>query len=278
MKKIVALVLALSMVFALCACGKSETVKAAENAIDEIGEVTENSEAAIINAEKIYNNLTDNEKEQVSNRMELFNARESFDSLWLDLLCSNKWRLVLSDTTITFDKTGTVKSGSDSGTWVRTDNTIVLSLSGYYSDYNNTYTFDNSDGIPKLIYVDSPEYTVYTTEEHWDKLSEEFRVKMEAEAIDLDWKAVGNLYLNNPESAKEQYNGKVVRFTGTVYNLSSYGFDMAIETYGGYPLNAISIYSTADERKNVSNYNEITVIGVLHLSSFHSIDHAFVVK
>lgn len=278
MKKVIALILALSMVFALCACGKSETVKAAENAIDEIGEVTENSEAAIINAEKIYNNLTDNEKEQVSNRMELFNARESFDSLWLDLLCSNKWRLVLSDTTITFDKTGTVKSGGDSGTWVRADNTIVLSLSGYYSDYNRTYTFDNSDGIPKLIYVDSPEYTIYTTEEHWDKLSEEFRAKMEAEAIDLDWKTVGNLYLNNPESAKEQYDGKVVRFTATVYNLSSYGFDMAIETYGGYPLNAISIYSTADERKNVSNYNEITVIGVLHLGAFHSMDHAFVVK
>ena len=59
MKRFVALFLALIMCLSLCACGKSEAVKAAEEAIAAIGEVTADSEGSIANAEKLYNFLTD---------------------------------------------------------------------------------------------------------------------------------------------------------------------------------------------------------------------------
>lgn len=81
MKKIVTVIIALFMCVSLVSCGKSEPVKQAENAIAAIGEVTIDSEETIKSAEKLYNILTDSEKEKVENRMTLIDAREAFDSL-----------------------------------------------------------------------------------------------------------------------------------------------------------------------------------------------------
>lgn len=81
MKKIVALWLALSMMFALCACGKSEAVKNAEEVISKISEVTLDSEAAILLAEDTYGALPEEEKDQVGNYSDLVAAREAYLSL-----------------------------------------------------------------------------------------------------------------------------------------------------------------------------------------------------
>lgn len=85
MKKIISLVLVV-LCLVLSACGnsepqKSEAVSSAEKAISSIGEVTLESEKAIKNAEKMYNLLTDAEKAEVSNRLALANARETFEKL-----------------------------------------------------------------------------------------------------------------------------------------------------------------------------------------------------
>lgn len=64
------LVLALCVVFLvsiLYGCGKSDAVKNVEALINEIGDVTLESEEAINNAEKAYNALSDKEKGQVEN-------------------------------------------------------------------------------------------------------------------------------------------------------------------------------------------------------------------
>ena len=52
MKRIAALLLCAIMLLSLCACGKSEAVSAAENAIKDIGEVTADSGDAIARAQK----------------------------------------------------------------------------------------------------------------------------------------------------------------------------------------------------------------------------------
>lgn len=80
MKKLIAILLTLSLVLALCGCGNS-AVKDAETAIDEIGEVTADSRELIEKAEKLYNLLTDAEKSKVKNRLTLVEAREEFDKL-----------------------------------------------------------------------------------------------------------------------------------------------------------------------------------------------------
>ncbi len=89
MKKVLALLLVLVMCLSLAACGKSKAVKAAEEAIDAIGEVTINSGDAIKNAEKLYGILTDAERQKVDNRLTLVEAQESFEALQEKLVYDN---------------------------------------------------------------------------------------------------------------------------------------------------------------------------------------------
>ncbi len=90
MRKIVSLLLIVVMICTvLTGCGKSKAVKAAEEAITAIGEITIDSGDAIASAEKLYNILTDSEKAQVDNRLALVDARESFEKLQGDLVYDN---------------------------------------------------------------------------------------------------------------------------------------------------------------------------------------------
>lgn len=81
MKRIIALVLIFLMCLSLCACGKSEAVVAAEEAIAAIGVVTVSSGDAIANAEKLYGILTEAEKAEVENRLTLVEAKEEFEKV-----------------------------------------------------------------------------------------------------------------------------------------------------------------------------------------------------
>ncbi len=76
MKKILTLILALAILLSLSAC-KSSEVKAVEELIFQIGEVTVDSESAIIKAEKAYDSLPEKDKEKVSNYNLLVDAREA---------------------------------------------------------------------------------------------------------------------------------------------------------------------------------------------------------
>lgn len=80
-KKIVLLLLCVCVTMSICACGKSEATKNAEEAIESIGTVTLESLEKIENAEKLYGILTDAEKEKVENRLLLVEARETYDKL-----------------------------------------------------------------------------------------------------------------------------------------------------------------------------------------------------
>lgn len=88
-KKSICLILALVMCVSMCACGKSKAVKAAEDAIVAIGEVTVDSGDVIANAEKLYGILTDEEKAGVENRLTLVDAREEFEALKGELVYKN---------------------------------------------------------------------------------------------------------------------------------------------------------------------------------------------
>lgn len=85
MERIAALLLCAIMLLSLCACGKSEAVSAAENAIKDIGEVTAASGDAIARAQKLYSILTESEKEKVSNRLALIEAQDEFEALQGDV-------------------------------------------------------------------------------------------------------------------------------------------------------------------------------------------------
>lgn len=80
MKRIVAFLLLIALFISLCACGKSKAVKAAEEAISSIGEVTLDSEEAINQAQKHFDILTEDEKAKVDNRLVLVEAIEAYET------------------------------------------------------------------------------------------------------------------------------------------------------------------------------------------------------
>ena len=81
MKKSIVMVMVLWLCLTLVACGKNKTVKAVESAIDNIGKVSLDSVDEIETAERLFNILTENEKEKVDNRIVLVEARKEYDEL-----------------------------------------------------------------------------------------------------------------------------------------------------------------------------------------------------
>lgn len=90
MKKIVTLIIVLSMVFVLCGCGKSESTKKAEELIDDIGEVSLDSGNSISAARYFFDQLSAKEKKKVANRKELEKAENEYD-----YLCSHQYDMAI---------------------------------------------------------------------------------------------------------------------------------------------------------------------------------------
>ena len=76
MRKSFPLIISLCLVISLSACGKSDSVLAAEKAISEIGEVSLDSADAILHAQEICDQLSEKERDKVSNLQELDDAKE----------------------------------------------------------------------------------------------------------------------------------------------------------------------------------------------------------
>ena len=94
MKRILSLLLALALCLPLCACGKTEATKAAENAIASIGEVSLDSFDAITQAQKLYDLLTDDEKSKVKNREVLVDALDAYsNAVYTQNIEENAYRL-----------------------------------------------------------------------------------------------------------------------------------------------------------------------------------------
>lgn len=65
----------------LTGCGENKEVAATVNAIDAIGEITINSESAIENAESMYQSLSEDDQQSVTNYDTLVDSRNQYDLL-----------------------------------------------------------------------------------------------------------------------------------------------------------------------------------------------------
>ena len=82
MKRTIALLLALVMALGMVGCGENkETIQAAVDAIDKIGEVSDNSGTLIATADELYSQLTEAEKEKVTNYNLLEEAKEKYQEI-----------------------------------------------------------------------------------------------------------------------------------------------------------------------------------------------------
>ena len=98
------------------------------------------------------------------------------------------------------------------------------------------------------------------------------------EAIVLDWSSVHDEMLDNEARAKQNYDKKVVIWTATVFRINDTFAEMAVETSNGMPLNDIDVYLDSEDLAKLNKGETVTIVGVLHLSSFTSIKDAYLVE
>lgn len=77
MKKRISAILVLALCVSLCGCGKSRQVQSVEEAISSLGKISLLSFEAIEEAEKMYDALSDEEKESVENISDLRDAEKN---------------------------------------------------------------------------------------------------------------------------------------------------------------------------------------------------------
>lgn len=103
--------------------------------------------------------------------------------------------------------------------------------------------------------------------------------EMISQAMVLDWEEVYDEYISNKARADNKYGGKIVKWTGTIYDIDTKYVSMANKTYNGLPVNAIYVYLSKDDIAKLDKYTDITVVGKFSFGSLQShITNAFIVE
>lgn len=233
MKRILALILALCVIFALVACGETQTEeKAAEP--ETIEPEDENA------------------------------------------FLYKRWKSLFGGGgVVKISEDGTARIFDYAGTWEMNGETLVVS----YTDSDNRihdYEFTIMDiGGETILYRT---YEFYAAEDRFDQGAEALKSYMLENAEELDWRAAHNRLIHNETAAQEEYNGKIVRWKATAYDIRDGYVYMANETDGGYPLNPVNVYLSKGDLSQMTSSGEYEVVGILVLGGFSYISSAFIVK
>lgn len=146
MKRIIVLVLALCMCLSLFACGKSEDVKAVEEAIATIGAVTADSGKSIAAARDMYDKLSDEDKAKVENISVLTDAEAAYEETVINAVANASVGDVVTFGTYKQDRYR--EDGATPIEWIVLDNTDgkVLLMARYAVDCQK---FDSDTNVWK---------------------------------------------------------------------------------------------------------------------------------
>lgn len=180
-EKAISLILVFVLCLSLCSCGKSKAVKNAENLISSIGEVTADSESAVVAAEKAYAGLTEKEKEAVENSAVLTEARAALETalyekhlndLYAAVSC--EWVNVNDMDRYIFNQDGTGTHGEKTITFtIDPENQLLSVTEGVSSPTTQEFTLDLENNPPRLI--PNPPATYYVDADHYDAIAQEIR-------------------------------------------------------------------------------------------------------
>ncbi len=183
MKRIISLVLVLALCLSLCACGKSKAVKNVEAMIDAIGEVTVDSEAAVVEAENAFDALTDEEKDKVENYAVLIEARTMLDAalyekyvaeLYAAIAC--EWINVNDMDSYVFQQDGTGTHGDKAVEFtIDPENLLLTVTEGVSSITTREFTIDLENKTPRLVPKDAATYYVET--KNYDAIAQQIRAE-----------------------------------------------------------------------------------------------------
>lgn len=121
--------------------------------------------------------------------------------------------------------------------------------------------------------------SIYVPKENFETATETLKEKFISEAVILDWDSAVDLNLENEVKFKNEYIGKIYKYTAKVYEINERYCSVANETYMGLPCNSVYVYLSSEELAQISKYSTITVIGTLSSYSINgTISNAFLVE
>lgn len=181
MKKALSLFLALALCLSMCACGKSKAVKEVEMLIDTIGEVTADSEVAVLDAEKAYDSLTTEEKVKVENYAVLTEARAALDTVLYEKYVeelyasvSGEWVNIYEMDRYEFQSDGTgTHEGKAVDFTIDPENLLLSVTEGVTSTAAKEFIIDWEYKTPRLILNSAGTY--YVEAKNYDAIAEQIR-------------------------------------------------------------------------------------------------------
>lgn len=183
MKKAFSMLLMLALCLSLCAFTNNKAIKEVESLIDAIGEVTVDSEDAVLSAEKAYDSLTAEEKDKVTNHTVLTQARTTLDEALheqyvaeLYASVSGEWVNINEMDRYVFHEDGTGMHGNKAIEFTIDPEKMLLSVTeGVSLATTQDFGIDLEYKTPRLIALYTPDY--YVEAENYDAIAEQLRAE-----------------------------------------------------------------------------------------------------
>lgn len=198
----------------------------------------------------------------------------------LAFLTEATWGKVFDGKTkLKFAEDGTGTYSDKELTWEMWDGAVVFRYTST-SYYGNTSLIEvtcniiEHNGI-KMLVSDGAIYVPGTNFKEGCAAAKEYMISV---AEELNWADAYAQYQSNAARAEAEYDGKIVKWTATIFEISESSCRMANETYNGLALNAVDVYMDTEELVKLDKDQEVTVIGFMDVGSFSHIFCGFVVE
>lgn len=268
MKKAISLILALALCLSLCSCGKSKAAKNVEALIDAIGDVTADSEAAVVAAEQAYDGLSAEEKENIENYAALTSARTALDAALLEKHLEELYAAVVGEWVNVYDMDRYVFNADGSGTHegksieftIDPEDQMLSVIEGVSNLTPQKFSINLEQNTPRLI--PEPPTTYYVDADHYDAIAQELREEYTAILVGYEyWSNTQGLnYIMFGESG-----GGFFLLSGTTLDMSWEWLDnntikASFEYSGTRYSNVLTIINTTEGPRLVNDQNVVQFV------------------
>lgn len=162
-----------------------------------------------------------------------------------------------------FLEDGTGTYNGNECTWEMYDGIVSVSYQAQYGQANLDFEVIEYSGVTML----RGSYTFLLPAEGYKEACVAKQEYMLSVAEELNWTEAHNLKLDNGAKAKLEYEGKIVKWTATVYEIDSIYAMMSDRYEDGWPVNSINVYMDTEELVKLNSLQEYTIVGILDIET-----------
>ena len=182
------------------------------------------------------------------------------------LLTNTNWKgayTIVNDVRANFREDGTGTFYGCECTWELYDGVVTVMVQAQYGEAVIEYTIVEYNGTTMLCSASGN----LLPASNYNEAHMAMREYMCNVADELDWTTAYQEKLSNGARAALEYEGKIVKWTATVYEIGSTYAQMAVQHKGGLPVNSVYVYMDTEDLAKLNNHQEFTVVGVLSIKN-----------